>query len=262
MSSGNEGGGSLLLRFAIASLFAGYKGFLYFLSFLGPALVIVHFRWLPTAVLLAMALAGYGVSGAVFLSFLILTKKLLIGPLQPGRTTLHTKEGKQWFLAAMSTTILVHSPFRPMTSGLSLFAPYFYRGMGAKMPETVLLGARSRISDPWFLEVGENVIIGADAVILGHLGHDDEVILGKVVIGDGAVVGMRAVIFPDVRIGSHARIAAGAIVARGTTIGDGETWGAFPLEKSPGTAKAPKREAQAFAVRWLTCYTRFRSRRG
>jgi len=68
--------------------------------------------------------------------------------------------------------------------------------MGAKIPGSVLLGARSRISDPWFLEVGENVTIGADAVILGHLGHGKEIILGRVEIGEGAIVGMRAVIFP------------------------------------------------------------------
>ncbi len=231
MSDRNGGGGSLLLRFAIATAFSAYKGLLYFLSFLGPVLVIVHFRSLPTAVLLAMVLVGYGVSGAVFLSLLVLTRKLLIGPLEPGRTTLHTRHGRRWFRAAMSTTILVHSPFRPMTSGLSLFGPYYYRGMGARIPGSVLLGARSRITDPWFLEVGENVIIGADAVILGHLGHDDEVILGKVVIGDGAVVGMRAVVFPDVRIGSRARVAAGAIVVRGTVIGDGETWAGIPARK-------------------------------
>lgn len=230
-----------MLRFAIATAFSVYKGLLYFLSFLGPVLIIVHFRSLPTAVLLAMVLVGYGVSGAIFLSLLVLTKKLVIGPLEPGRTTLHTKHGRSWFRAAMSTTILVHSPFRPMTSGLSLFAPFYYRGMGAKMPGSVLLGARSRISDPWFLEVGENVIIGADAVILGHLGHDDEVFLGKVVIGDGAVVGMRAVIFPDVRIGSHARVGAGAIVVRGARIGDGETWAGIPARKisENGPSSAP-----------------------
>jgi acetyltransferase-like isoleucine patch superfamily enzyme len=51
------------------------------------------------------------------------------------------------------------------------------------------------------------------------------------VIGDGVVVGMRAVIFPDVRIGHYARVAAGAIVVRGTTIPDGETWAGVPARK-------------------------------
>jgi hypothetical protein len=222
----------LRLRIAVATVFSAYKGVLYFLSFLGPVLVIDHFRSLPTAVLLAMTIVGFGIAGSVFLSLLVLTKKLLIGPVpNTGRTTIRTSDGQKWFSAAMTTSILVHSPFRSMTSGLSLFASWYYRGMGAKMPGSVVLGARSRISDPWFLEVGENVTIGADAVILGHLGHGREIIPGRVVIGDGSIVGMRAVIFPDVRIGSYARVGAGAIVVRGTVIADGETWAGVPARR-------------------------------
>lgn len=221
-----------LLRVAGATMSSLYKGVLYFLSFLAPVLVIGHFRSLPTAVLLAMAIVGFGLAGAIFLSLLVLTKKFLIGPVRiTGLQTVHTPEGKKWFLAATLMGILVNSPFRSMTSGLSPFASWFYRGMGARMPDSVLLGGRSRISDPWFLEVGENVNVGGEAVILGHLGHGKEIVLGRVVIGDGAVVGGRAIIFPDVRIGNHARVGAGALVVRGTVIPDGETWAGIPARK-------------------------------
>jgi acetyltransferase-like isoleucine patch superfamily enzyme len=238
MSDGDKTDGSLLLRFAIPAFYAVYKGALYFLSFLGPVLVIDYFRWLPAAVLLAMAIVGFGVAGFVFLSLLVLTKKLIVGPLEvTGRTSLFSKEGRKWFMAATSSFIVSGSPFRPMIAELSLFAAYYYRGMGAKMPWSVALGPRARISDPWFVEIGENVIIGTEAVILGHLGYGPEAVLGRVVIGDGAVVGMRAVIFPDVRIGNHARVGAGSIVVRGTIIGDGETWVGSPARKISGKPK-------------------------
>ena len=230
----NEGS-HLRLRLASAAMVSAYRGLVYFLSFLGPVLVIDHFRRLPVAALLALAIAGFGFAGIVFLSLLVLTKKHFIGPVRDIECTgIHTSDGRRWFSAAMLTTILIHSPFRFMTSGLSLFAAWFYRGMGAKIPGSVLLGARSRISDPWFLEVGENVTIGADAVILGHLGHGKEIILGRVEIGEGAIVGMRAVIFPGVRIGRHARVGAGAVVTRGTIIPDGETWAGVPARKIQG----------------------------
>jgi len=228
----SERGHPRLLRFIGAASFSVYKSLLYFLSFLGPVLFIAHFRRLPIPVLLAFAIVGFGFAGSIFLWLIVLTKKLIVGPVpNAGRTNLHTSAGKRWFSAAMSTGALLHSPFRQMTSGLSLFASGYYRGMGAKMPDSVLLGARSRITDPWFLEVGENATIGADAVILGHLGHGEDIILGRVVIGDGAIIGMRAVIFPDVRIGNNARVGAGAIVVRGTTIGDGETWASVPARR-------------------------------
>jgi hypothetical protein len=230
--SGKKNWGGLLVRAVIPGLYSAYKGTLYFLSFLGPVLVIHYFRWLPIIVLLAMAIVGFGVAGFVFLSLLVLIKKLLIGPLNyTGYTSFKAREGRRWFWASTSGIILVHSPFRPMTSGLSLFAAYYYRGMGAKMPGSVTLGPRARIADPWFLEMGEGVVVGSDALILGHLGHGEEILLGRVVIGDGAVVGGRAVIFPDVRIGRSARIGVGAIVVRGTIIGDGETWAGVPARK-------------------------------
>jgi acetyltransferase-like isoleucine patch superfamily enzyme len=68
-------------------------------------------------------------------------------------------------------------------------------------------------------------------MILGHLGEGKEIVLGRVIIGDGAIVGLRATIFPEVRIGNNARVAAGALVLRGTVIPDGETWGGVPARK-------------------------------
>jgi acetyltransferase-like isoleucine patch superfamily enzyme len=228
----NRNGDRRLLRYACGTIHTAQKGTIYFLSFLGPVLFIDHFKWLPTPVLLGLTIVGFGFAGVIFLSLLILNQRVIIGPVRnAGRTKISSRDGKRWFSAALSANIMVHSPFRPMTSGASLFASYYYRGMGAKMANSVLLGARSRITDPWFLEVGENVTIGADAVILGHLGHGEEVILGRVVIGDGAIVGMRAVIFPDVRIGKYSRVGAGAIVVRGTTIADGETWAGVPARR-------------------------------
>ena len=221
-----------LVRFASSVTLWLYTGFLYFLSFLGPVLVIDHFRFLPTAVLLALAIIGFGAAGAIFLSLLILTKQLIVGPIEnTGRANLDTKDGRKWFSAVMLTTIQINSPFASLVTGVSVLASWYYRGMGAKMPDSVLLGARTRISDPWFLEVGENVTIGGDAFILGHLGHGEEIILGRIVIGDGAVVGGRAVVLPDVRIGSNARIGAGAVVTRGTVIADGETWAGVPARR-------------------------------
>src|SRR4051812_1733419 len=93
-----------LLRVAGAAVFSVYKGVLYFLSFLGPVFLIYQWRLLPVTILLALAIIGFGFAGSVFLLVLVLTKKYLIGPVQPtGLQTIHTREGKKWFLAAMLT---------------------------------------------------------------------------------------------------------------------------------------------------------------
>ena len=221
-----------LVRFASSTVLWLYTGGLYFLSFLGPVLIIDYVRFLPAPVLLALAIAGFGVAGATFLALLVLSKKLIVGPIEnTGRANLDTEDGRRWFSAVMLATILINSPFASLATGVSVLASWYYRGMGAKMAGSVVIGARTRIADPWFLEVGENVTIGGDTLILGHLGHGEDIILGRIVIGDGAIVGARSVILPDVRIGRNARVGAGAVVVRGTVIPDGETWAGVPAQK-------------------------------
>lgn len=234
-----NGNGYELTRIAIAAWFAFYKCAIYFVSFIGPVLVIFYLRPLSPAIFLALAIVGFEVAGLIFLSLLILVKKLIVGPLtKTGSINFDARYGRMWFLASVSNTMLTESPFWSMTTGLSPLGRLLYCGMGAKISKGLLMGARSRIADPWFVEVGENVLIGAEAVILGHLGHGDEVILGRVIIGDGAIIGMRAIILPDVRIGKSARIGAGAVVVRGTIIGDGETWAGVPAQRIAAKSKA------------------------
>lgn len=103
--------------------------------------------------------------------------------------------------------------------------------MGAKIDGLLVLGTGARSSDPWLIELGANVLVGADAVILGHIGDGERVFLGRVVVGEATVIGMRSVIFPHVRIGPNVRIGAGSVVVRGTTIPDGETWAGVPARK-------------------------------
>src|SRR5438105_665035 len=101
-----------VLRVVGAALFSLYKAVIYFLSFLGPALVIGHFRYLPVPALLAMLFVGFGVAGCVFLLLLVFTKKFLIGPIDStGVITVETAEGKRWFSAAMVASVLYYSPY-------------------------------------------------------------------------------------------------------------------------------------------------------
>src|ERR1051326_5307760 len=185
------------LRLGGALAYSSFKGILYFLSFLGPVLVLDHYRRLPVAVLLAIAIVGYGVAAVTFIALLVLTKKFLIGPIEvSGRVTIHDPGVKKWFLATLLSFVLDSSPFRSTALFLSLFATWYYRGMGARMPPSTLIGGRALIREPWFLEVGENVSIGGDCLILGHRGEGKNIIIGRVIIEDGAVIGARAIIFP------------------------------------------------------------------
>lgn len=220
-----------LMRLAASSMTALYEGLVYFLSLSLPVFCIYHFRSLPILVLLGVAIVGFGFAGVVFLSLLVATRRFLIGPLVTGNIPVESKDGQKWFLSVMLIAILYRSPFHSMVVGISLFTSWFFRGMGACMPEGTFLGLDTVIKDPWFLEMGKQVSTGSGVLILGHITYDKGLFLGKVVIGDGAVIGVRSTIFPDVQIGRNARVGAGSVVTRGTRIPEGETWAGIPARK-------------------------------
>jgi len=226
-----------LLRIAASCVSSVYEWLVYFFSFSLPALCIYHFRSLPILVLLAMAIVGYSFAGLMFLLLLIFTRRLL-GALSTGEMLVESKNGQKWFLSAMLMGILYRSPFHSMTVGISLLATWFFRGMGARMTHATFLGADTLIKDPWFLEMGDHVSTGSNVIILGHIAHNKDMFLGKVVIGDNVVIGIRSIIFPDVTIGSHVRIGAGSVVVRGTIIPDGEIWAGIPAKKLQSSKSA------------------------
>ena len=101
-----------------------------------------------------------------------------------------------------------------------------YRVLGSKIGPSVMVG--SKVVEPLMIEVGRRVILGEDSLILGHAIVGTEVFLGKVLIGDNATIGARAVLMPDVEIGAGAVIGVGAVVTRGSRIGPGEIWLGIP----------------------------------
>lgn len=237
-----------LMRIAASCMTSVYEGLVYFLSFAPPVYCIYRLRSLPILALLAMAIAGFGVAGVIFLSLLRATKMYVIGSLNTGNIPVESKDGQKWFLSVMLIAILYRSPFHSMVVGISLFTSWFFRGMGAKMPNATFLGLDTVVKDPWFVEMGQRVSTGSGVLILGHITYEKGLFLGKVIIGDDVVIGVRSTIFPDVQIGKGARIGAGSVVTRGTRIPEGETWVGIPAKKlerskdrtvEPQTAKRP-----------------------
>lgn len=110
----------------------------------------------------------------------------------------------------------------------------FYLALGARLGENTY--SPGPIFDSPLTEVGDNTIIGHDAMICCHMVQGDKLILGRIRIGHNVTIGTRAVVFADVTIGDGAIVAAGSIVGRGTRIGPGELWSGNPATRRPGRA--------------------------
>jgi hypothetical protein len=105
----------------------------------------------------------------------------------------------------------------------------FYQLLGAKFGS----GSYSAgiLLDPPYVKIGENSLIGFDAVLCSHALEGEFVSFENITIGNNVTVGLRSMIMPGVIIDDNAIIAAGALVTKNTHIKNGEVWAGIPAKK-------------------------------
>ena len=94
------------------------------------------------------------------------------------------------------------------------------------------------------MTLGDHVVIGKNANIVGHVMVRGHLRLGRIRIHYDVTVGVGVVVMPDVEIGEGSVVAANAVVAPGTRIPAGELWGGLPATKIK-TIEAPQPVAVA-----------------
>lgn len=94
-----------------------------------------------------------------------------------------------------------------------------WKNDGAKIGNNFQLERNSFLdsSFPWLIEIGDDVTIAPDVLILSHDGGTKKVLgyskVGKVTIGDHVFVGAKSIILPNTNIGSDCVIGAGSVVS-------------------------------------------------
>jgi acetyltransferase-like isoleucine patch superfamily enzyme len=82
-------------------------------------------------------------------------------------------------------------------------------------------------SEPWLIEIGNNVTISAGVKLITHDGsgwlvgdkYGRRYRYAKISIGDDVFIGMDAIILPGVSVGANCVVGAGAVVARSVPSG-------------------------------------------
>lgn len=213
------------------AVFGLYEASLYILTLAAPVYMFLMARDKHAIFLILSIMLGRMLAGFIFVTLLILTKRLLIGEVKQGRYFLTSRKALKWIFADQLSKILARSPFGEMVNEGSLSRQYYYRGMGAKIDSTFFTGRGVNITEPYLLETGKNVILGNGAAISGHKVERNVVTLARVEIGNDVLIGARAIIFPGVKIGDGAAVGANSVVTRGTVIKDGETWAGNPAKR-------------------------------
>ena len=95
------------------------------------------------------------------------------------------------------------------------------RNMGVKIGKNCKMFSLNIFSEPYLVEIGDNVIISGEVIFLTHDGGvtfferdipDIYGIFGKIKIGDNCFIGMGSIILPNVEIGDNCLICAGSVV--------------------------------------------------
>jgi acetyltransferase-like isoleucine patch superfamily enzyme len=91
-----------------------------------------------------------------------------------------------------------------------------FRAIGMKLGHNVTIasGAMLDYFFPELIEIGDNTIVGMDAMILTHEFLHDRFRSGPVRIGKNVLVGANATVLAGVKIGDGATVSAGSLVNR------------------------------------------------
>jgi acetyltransferase-like isoleucine patch superfamily enzyme len=153
---------------------------------------------------------------------------LFVAPLSEGSIPEGSREEFIYHVYELFYLVLFYSITR------SLFLPVpltrlLYRILGARLGFNSYSGGT--LLDPPLTVMGDNCIIGHDAVLFCHEMEGDNLSLAKIRMGDNVTIGAKAVVMPGVTIGDGAVVAVNAVVTKGTQIGAGELWAGIPARR-------------------------------
>ena len=117
----------------------------------------------------------------------------------------------------------------------------FYQSLGAKMGKGII-SIGGRILDPYLVHIEEMAMIGDGVLFSPHaVMSNDTLVLGRIQIKRGAMIGANSMIMPGVTVGEHAMVNAMSLVTMNTQIGAYEIWGGNPAKK---IGEIPRPEGQ------------------
>lgn len=95
---------------------------------------------------------------------------------------------------------------------------YFARQKGAKIGENCSIRTKYFGTEPWLIEIGNNVTLAADVKLITHDGSGS--LFGrrfryrKIIIGNNVFIGMNSIVLLGVEIGDNVVVGAGSVLTK------------------------------------------------
>jgi len=208
----------------VFSLLMYCMGTIFFGLALIPGIALVLRVWtiglqmsnLTRFLLLGISLAGgYFLFGFSLIALVGFVRTVLRLRLKEGNYPIFSLNGLKWAFIS-SLYLMVNFTFIDFIL-LTPFANVLLRLLGAKLGKNVQVNSRF-VFDATLLEIGDNTVVGGDAIIIGHVVEHGRLKLRRVKIGKNVTLGSHCTVMPGCEIGDNAIIGAGAVLLKNTRV--------------------------------------------
>ncbi len=175
-----------------------------------------------------IVLVGTGVVMLYAYALIVFRLFLRVTPLREGIIEKGSQQEFVYHVYLLFYLILFHPIIRSGATPVPLLRP-LYKALGARMGKNSYTSGI--ILDPHFVELGDNTLTGQNSLLVPHAVENDRLAHYRIRIGDNVTVGAHAVVLAGVTIDDGAMVASGAIVKKGTHIRAGEVWGGVPAQR-------------------------------
>ncbi len=201
----------------------------------GPALLSTVLDGLVGIYFSILAFFVFG----VVLMFVLPTVRMVFWWWKPhvGEIPLHSFKVWPWY-NVNGMQFMFNTVFGRFARPTTLY-PVFLRMMGAKIGKRVVFNTQ-HVYDLDLLTVGDDVVVGANASILGHVGEKGKLVRAPVTIGNKCTIGQYTNIFPGVTIGDNCHVGAMSMIPKGATLDSNAIYGGVPVKKIRDLAPGEK----------------------
>jgi non-ribosomal peptide synthetase-like protein len=181
----------------------------------------------------------YGVWGWGLALCIVLYKRLIFYKVRAGEFPLFSAPVIKWGTTGYLATF-INRTFLKSFQGTPLLN-WYLRGMGATIGHRVSINTVD-VYDWDLITIEDDVTIGGEAVIVGHMFESGRIKHAPVRIGTRALVGTRSTIMPGCVLEEQAVVGASSLLPKHTTVPRGEIWAGTPARfiRARGAADADR----------------------
>lgn len=212
-------------------------GIIFFGLALIPGIALVLKTWnagIGLQPLMRYSMLGFSIAGGYFLFGLTLillvglTRTILRLRLKEGSYPIFSWGTLKWAFIN-SLYLMINFTFIDFIL-LTPFANLLQRLLGAKLGKNVQINSKF-VFDATLLEIGDNTVVGGDAIIIGHVVERRRLKLSPVKIGKNVTLGSNCVVMPGCEIGDNAIIGVGAVLLKNTKVEPRAIYYGVPAEQ-------------------------------